>query len=879
MDSGWSMDTDLSASDTSFWSEESDDRTGWSVAGGGDVNGDGYDDILIGADYNADGGYRAGQTYLIFPDHNSPPTTIINVKAYSDASYTYELNFTYQEETIYLELQGLDMNTSRGDIALVNVSSSGRPQRGFTLRLLETDLNTGVYRGSITIANRTHDRYKWINASAGGWVNVSSRQDPSKSVNLNLGLKLRIRPKLTNVDVAEDSFYTQQFRALDVIPDSWSFSSNASWLAWNPATKELNGTPDNSHLGTYWVNVTVGWGSMLDYTNFTLTVENTNPEITTENVLRVYQDQEYRVDYNCSDDGQGIISWGLQTNATWLSMNGTSGMLYGIPGEDDLGVFDVNVTVDDGNGGWDFTHYVLEVMRENVPPILSDGNVTPGSGNVSTNFTFSVLYMDMDGDPPAYVRVHIDGSPYELEPTRNSEFNSGVEYSYIGNLSEGIGKYYFTASDGTYYARFPLLGNLSTPDVKSITPDISDIVPPTINLTSPVNGTTINTTNATLQWTYENQNPGTLLSFDIYFGENASDVGEKKLSAPYQSNIANTSFTLKNLSDGKTYYWKVVGKIYGINDTFDSPVWFFTVKVGFIPVHNITLSLDNYRLQVLRGNTTEVDLNISNNGDLREKVLISLSGNFKGNVTVIPSVTLDPGEFEKVRIKIFTNELMGLGTYFLTVIATYSGYDREIQLEIEILDDKKEIVEGPARISPPSYLWVWLVVIAVVLLAVVIVIIILRSKKKKEKTVDAAEELIADIEHVPSGGIKSDIPAAQIVARQAQYQTMAGSVQYGYVKREPMMRGPVQRVPDSQGPSQKLHQPGSPVPASRSHPELPIDQSLLHRSGIQPPPPAPGQQPVSNVIPTGDPPAPPPLDPARQAPDGGMEMQIPPPPQ
>jgi len=63
---GWSMDTDLSASDASFWGEDEDDKSGFSVAGAGDVNGDGYDDILIGALGNNENGHNAGQTYLIF---------------------------------------------------------------------------------------------------------------------------------------------------------------------------------------------------------------------------------------------------------------------------------------------------------------------------------------------------------------------------------------------------------------------------------------------------------------------------------------------------------------------------------------------------------------------------------------------------------------------------------------------------------------------------------------------------------------------------------------------------------------------------------------------------------------------------------------------
>ena len=65
METGWSMDMSLSNADASFRGESANDRSSMSIAGAGDVNGDGYDDIIIGAYLNDESAENAGQTYLI----------------------------------------------------------------------------------------------------------------------------------------------------------------------------------------------------------------------------------------------------------------------------------------------------------------------------------------------------------------------------------------------------------------------------------------------------------------------------------------------------------------------------------------------------------------------------------------------------------------------------------------------------------------------------------------------------------------------------------------------------------------------------------------------------------------------------------------------
>jgi len=63
---GWAMDVTAGDADASFIGEAVDDQAGWSVAGGGDLDGDGFADLLIGAPFCDDGASDAGQVYVIY---------------------------------------------------------------------------------------------------------------------------------------------------------------------------------------------------------------------------------------------------------------------------------------------------------------------------------------------------------------------------------------------------------------------------------------------------------------------------------------------------------------------------------------------------------------------------------------------------------------------------------------------------------------------------------------------------------------------------------------------------------------------------------------------------------------------------------------------
>ena len=72
---------DLSEADFTFIGEDIEDFAGLAVASAGDVDGDGFDDILISSRVNDDGGNDTGKTYLILASSLDSTNPVINLAA------------------------------------------------------------------------------------------------------------------------------------------------------------------------------------------------------------------------------------------------------------------------------------------------------------------------------------------------------------------------------------------------------------------------------------------------------------------------------------------------------------------------------------------------------------------------------------------------------------------------------------------------------------------------------------------------------------------------------------------------------------------------------------------------------------------------------
>lgn len=114
-----------------------------------------------------------------------------------------------------------------------------------------------------------------------------------------------------------------------------------------------------------------------------------------------------------------------------------------------------------------------DLVGANTPPTLKNGQVSPDPGTSADTYTFSVVYQDQDGpygQAPYFIRLKLDpgdpGSAREIALTPialgTPNFKTGVKYETSIQLTPGLHRYYFEASDGAGYAVYDKNGNRSS---------------------------------------------------------------------------------------------------------------------------------------------------------------------------------------------------------------------------------------------------------------------------------------------------------------------------------------------------------------------------------------------------------------------------------
>lgn len=203
------------------------------------------------------------------------------------------------------------------------------------------------------------------------------------------------------VDAVEDEIYSVKF---DSVPRSyppnitlaWSLHSNTETLTINSTSGHVSGIPTNTDVGQRFVNVTVTDSvGCSGYYNYTLTTLNNPPEIISDDIIEATALIPYSNHYECSDDDQGSINWMMDSGPDWLTMDAGSGILSGLPPNNEPGDYAVTISVDDGNGGTDSNEFIITLMDINdAPNITTDPDTTALEDEL-----YSQYFEAEDGDP------------------------------------------------------------------------------------------------------------------------------------------------------------------------------------------------------------------------------------------------------------------------------------------------------------------------------------------------------------------------------------------------------------------------------------------------------------------------------------------------
>ncbi len=127
--------------------------------------------------------------------------------------------------------------------------------------------------------------------------------------------------------------------------------------------------------------------------------------------------------------GEGDITWGLKTNASWLYIDQNTGILSGTPPNDQPGEFWVNVSVDDGLGGQDFSYYTLMIIDFNDDPVIT---TTPIVSAIEDQ-PYSIKWLATDQDPVLKIfSWSLHTNAYWLKLDRDY-LNGTPENSDVGN--------------------------------------------------------------------------------------------------------------------------------------------------------------------------------------------------------------------------------------------------------------------------------------------------------------------------------------------------------------------------------------------------------------------------------------------------------------
>jgi hypothetical protein len=505
----------------------------------------------------------------------------------------------------------------------------------------------------------------------------------------------------------------------------------------------VSGTPTNDDRGIYLVNISVddgngGWA----WTEFEVTVIDTNdpPTILTENITTANEDEQYYVDYNATDiDGDTFFQWSMMSNASWLNIDKETGNLTGTPGNDDVGISYVNVTVKDTRNGYTHQNFSLEVINVNDPPewLNEPKDATVKEGEV---FIFDLNATDIDvGDTLVYNISTNPNTDISIDP------DTGL-IKWLGSTENLAGEYLISvmisATDGdvTIFSYFDI--------------NIIPKPPSTVSLVSPENNEIVSLKSLKLNWAVDIEEDEKL-TFDVYLSKQLDLIKDFNEAALFARGINETSLALIDLDIGAKYYWTVIpfnGIVYG-----GCTDGIFSFEINNPPT---LLDISSQKIMVDKEFVLDVNANDMDPQDANNLVY-SLSSEPSG-------MTIDAST-GTIR---WTPNMDQLGRHSVRIIVSDGADETSQKFTIEVIKNDAESKPEETNFA----LYSLLAIVIVVIMLILVLFMLLKKKKKGDK------ELGSDPSQAPQPMLENQIPLEPQI--EGQYPQMFTAPMMGLQEQE-----------------------------------------------------------------------------------------------
>ena len=365
---------------------------------------------------------------------------------------------------------------------------------------------------------------------------------------------------------------------------------------------------------------------------------------------------------------------------------------YNTYADSEIGGYDFRIRMMDSEGVFsDWIEYDLYMNVINNPPMPREGRIKPFQlfGDKAELFDLSGLASDIE-DPSSRLIWEVNHSPSMLFSAQmiNDTWLEIVPVQEMG-LGEGTITFKVTDGDGDHSYKeitVEILDPFSRPHME-------------VNIISPVDGMIVGESSVMLSW--DMTDTTAMVKYNVYWGESRDDL------TLLHRGLSASELEIHDLSNGTTYWWKIEVNVFDIPYTYESELGNFTVRTGFLPIHEIDLTFDRESIDIKRGVNASVELTITNPGNVPEVVYLDIIGSLDDYVSIPKIVRVDPGEDQIVTLNIRNHDSLKDDRYLLTAMASYGDEETSERLEVRLGENEK----SPATYPPLVRYSVWIGII------------------------------------------------------------------------------------------------------------------------------------------------------------------------